>query len=202
MNFDLNRKLPADFYLDDVTSVAKNLLGKIFVKNANGVLLAGRIIEVEAYDGVNDEASHSYRGMTERNKVMFSQGGILYVYFTYGVHFCCNVVTAKSGYGAAVLLRSLEPMEGIDAMIKNRYGKLNASDKEKLNLVNGPGKICKAFSIERQDNGTDLRGDCIFILDAPNVNTSDIVESKRVGIKKSTDYLWRFYIKNKIVSKK
>ena len=93
MKLNLNSKLPSAFYQDNVNAVAVNLLGKIFVKKEGNKILAGRIVETEAYDGVDDEASHSFNGMTNRNRVMFLAGGHLYVYFTYGVHFCCNVVT-------------------------------------------------------------------------------------------------------------
>lgn len=202
MNFDPNSKLPSAFYQNHVTDVARKLLGKIFVKKYGNKILAGRIVETEAYDGVNDEASHTFRGKTERNKVMFQQGGYLYVYFTYGVHFCCNVVTGPEDYGAAVLLRGIEPVEGVDLMIINRYGKKEADKKETLNLTNGPGKICSAFGINRKHNGIDLTGTEIFILDAEPVNDSDIFVSSRIGIKKAVDYQWRFFINSSFVSRK
>lgn len=202
MNFDLNSKLPPEFYQKHVTEVAKNLLGKIFIKQDYNIFLAGKIVETEAYDGINDEASHTYRGKTERNKVMFLRGGFLYVYFTYGAHFCCNVVTGPEGYGAAVLLRGIEPVEGIDKMIENRFNKKTASPKEMQNLTNGPGKICSAFEINREHNGADLTGSRIFILDAEPVPESEINISTRIGIKKAADYPWRFYTNSSFVSRR
>lgn len=195
-------KLPNEFYNRNVKSVAKSLLGKIFVRKINDLVLSGRIVEVEAYDG-NDKASHSYNGLTKRNEVMFGKPGNLYVYFTYGMHFCANVVTGKEGYGAAVLIRAIEPLEGISSLAKNRLNKENISPKELINLCSGPAKTCKAFVINREQNGINLSGDEIFILDAPEIPASKIVSSPRIGIKKSIDLLWRYYIKdNPFVSKK
>lgn len=202
MNFNLRNKLPFDFYNGEVIPVARMLLGKIFVKKENDLLLAGRIVETEAYDGINDEASHSYNGKTERNKVMFLEGGHLYVYFTYGVHFCCNVVTGPAGYGAAVLLRGIEPVSGIDVLAQNRFGKKEIDKKQMLNLTSGPGKICSAFSINREHNGLMLTDDEIFILDAGPVPEDEINVSERIGIKKAAGYKWRFNIKSNFVSRK
>jgi DNA-3-methyladenine glycosylase len=196
-------KLPRKFYLQDVLIVAKKLLGKILVKNSRGKILAGLITEVEAYDGLIDEASHAFIGKTKRNEVMFNKGGYLYVYFTYGMYFCCNVVTGKAGIGKAVLIRALEPLEGITQMSRNRFGKDFLSHKELCNLTNGPGKICKAFDISRNENGADLLGNEIFIVKGKNITEEKIVTTKRIGIKKSADLPWRFYIKdNPYISKK
>lgn len=198
-----NKKLPRKFYLQDVLTVAKKLLGKILVKNTGSGLYAGKIVEVEAYDGLIDEASHAFIGKTKRNEVMFKEGGLLYVYFTYGMYFCCNVVTGKKDEGKAVLIRALEPLEGIKQMALNRFGKDFLSDKELLNLTSGPGKVCKALNIDRKENGLDLSGDEIYILNGKNVSEKEIVISKRIGIKKSSELPWRFYIKNNpFVSKK
>lgn len=196
-------KLPIEFYNRDVKSVAKSLLGKIFVRKIDNLVLSGRIVEVEAYDGKNDQASHSYNGLTKRNEVMFGKPGNLYVYFTYGMHFCANVVTGKEGYGAAVLIRAIEPIEGISTLAKNRFNKENISQKELINLCSGPAKICQAFNIKREQNGFNLSGNEIYILDAPEIPASKIVSATRIGIKKSIDLLWRYYIKdNPFVSKK
>jgi DNA-3-methyladenine glycosylase len=172
------------------------LLGKILVKKNADMFLAGRITEVEAYDGSIDEAAHTFIGKTNRNAVMFGEGGFLYVYFTYGVHFCCNVVTGNIGDGTAVLIRALEPLSGIDVMSDHRFGRGLKNEKEKLNLTTGPGKICSAFRINRDHYGTDLTGDDIFLLDQPVLESNQIVVSKRIGIRKSVDLPWRFYIKN------
>lgn len=198
-----HKKLTKKFYTRDVHSVAKELLGKIFVRKIGDKILAGKIVEVEAYDGKIDEAAHSFNGKTKRNEVMFNGGGNLYVYFTYGMHFCCNTVTGEPGERTAILLRGLEPVEGIELMAENRYGKKNISVKEKINLTNGPGKICAALKIKREDNGTPLDGDDIFILNAPIIPKEQIKTSTRIGIKKSVDLPWRYYIKdNSYVSKK
>ncbi|MDE3057558.1 MAG: DNA-3-methyladenine glycosylase, partial [Bacteroidota bacterium] len=113
-------KLPRSFYTRPALTVARELLGKILVRKIGSVMLTGKIVEAEAYLGESDPASHAFRGKTERNSVMFRDGGYLYVYFTYGMHFCSNVVTGKEGIARAVLLRAVEPVEGIEAMKKNR----------------------------------------------------------------------------------
>lgn len=196
------KKLPINFYKRDVHIVAKELLGKYLVKKSDGKYLCGRIVEVEAYDGSIDEASHSFRGKTKRNQVMFEGGGKLYVYFTYGMHFCANVVTGKVNDGKAILIRALEPIEGIDLMMLNRFGKKKLFGNDLINLCNGPAKLCKAYNIDRNDNGTDLTGDFIFIANAKKINTNSILSSKRIGIKKSVDLPWRYFIlDNKFVSK-
>jgi DNA-3-methyladenine glycosylase len=197
------KKLPHKFYLRDVHTVAKELLGKLFVRKINSKTLIGKIVEVEAYDGKIDEASHAFNGKTKRNEVMFNGGGHLYVYFTYGMHFCSNVVTGKVDSAKAILLRAFEPVEEIETMAINRFGKKNISPKELLNLTSGPAKICRAFKLERAQNGTDLCGNEIFILDSPKLSAKQIVETTRIGIKKSVDLPWRYYIKdNPFLSRK
>ncbi len=190
-----SKKLPQEFYTRPVIKVAKALLGKILIKQEKNKILAGKIVEVEAYDGLIDEASHSFRGKTQRNEVMFREGGYFYVYFTYGVHHCCNVVTGKEGHGAAVLIRSVEPLTGIETMAIRRFGRRKITEKELVNLTNGPGKICQAFAFDRTHSGLDLTGDKVFIIDAPVLKKSEIGISKRIGISKSTELPWRFFIK-------
>jgi DNA-3-methyladenine glycosylase len=197
------KKLPRSFYTRDLLTVAKELLGKILVMNNEGEIISGRIVEVEAYDGSIDEAAHTFRGKTKRNEIMFNQGGYLYVYFTYGNHFCSNVVTGRKGSGTAVLIRAVEPLDGIERMIKNRYKRGLLNEKEKFNLTSGPGKVCSAFGIDRKHYGLDLTGNDIYILKQPKINDENIVNTKRIGIKKSVDLPWRFYIKdNPYVSRK
>ncbi len=196
-------KLSTNFYTRDLLTVAINLLGKILVKKTSKKIFAGKIVEVEAYDGSTDEAAHTFRGKTKRNEIMFGEGGFFYVYFTYGAHFCCNVVTGKKNKGTAVLLRALEPIEGIEEMSMNRFGHYLLNEKEKINLTNGPGKLCKAFNIDRSFNGVDLTGNEIFLLTQPKVPAMNIVTTKRIGISKSVNLPWRFYIKdNPFVSRK
>jgi DNA-3-methyladenine glycosylase len=197
------QKLNKTFYQRSALKVAAELLGKIFVKRDGRKVLSGMIVEVEAYIGSIDQAAHSFRGKTKRNQVMFNKGGCLYVYFTYGNHFCCNVVTGKEEEGDAVLIRAVEPIDGIDRMMLNRFRKKSIGPKEKLSLTNGPGKICSAFEINSKHNGIDLTGNEIFILNNKKISESGIVTTTRIGIKKSTELLWRFYIKdNPFISKK
>lgn len=193
---NLSNKLTLNFYIRNVHTVAKNLLGKYFVKKCGKNFLIGKICEVEAYDGRVDKAAHTFIGKTKRNEIMFEGGGYLYVYFTYGMHFCANVVTGKPNQGTAVLLRAIEPIEGIDQMAINRFGTKDISEKQKINLANGPGKICRAFNIMRRNNTTQLTGNDIFIVDAPKIKAGQIAISVRIGIKKSVDLPWRYYIKN------
>jgi DNA-3-methyladenine glycosylase len=190
------QKLPRRFYTRSLITVAKELLGKILVKNTDGIIYSGIITEVEAYDGLTDEAAHSFSGKTPRNQVMFGPGGYFYVYFTYGAHFCCNVVTGTEGTGTAVLIRAVQPLDGIENMIQNRFGRELKNDKEKYNLTNGPGKVCKAFSIDRQHYGEDLTGDRIYLLKRPAIKEDKIIITKRIGITRSVDLPWRFYIKD------
>ena len=198
-----NKKLPKEFYTRDLLTVARELLGKILVKSEDGKIYSGKIVEVEAYDGSIDEAAHTFLGKTKRNSIMFNEGGFFYVYFTYGAHFCCNVVTGKEGTGTAVLIRAVEPVEGIEEMIKNRFGRDLKNEKEKYNLTSGPGKICQAFGINRSHYGEDLTGEKIYLIAQPEICEENIIISKRIGIRKSVDLLWRFYIKdNPYVSKR
>lgn len=200
--YPTSNKLDRNFYIRDVLTVAKELLGKIFIKRNGNHFLSGRVVEVEAYDGRIDEAAHTYIGKTPRNEIMFGQGGYLYVYFTYGMYFCCNVVTGEEGIGNAVLIRGIEPLDKIDQMAFNRYQKVEISEKELLNLTSGPGKLCKAYNITREHNGTDLLGNDIFLLNNKPVPIENIAITTRIGIKKSVDLPWRFYIKNnRFVSK-
>ena len=204
MNYsDFSKKLKKNFYTRDVLIVARELAGKILVKNKNGKLYAGKIVEVEAYDGLIDEAAHTFLGKTERNKIMFEEGGYFYVYFTYGAHYCCNIVVGQKNHGAAILIRAVEPLSGIEFMEANRLRRKSENQKEILSLTNGPGKLCQAFEINRSHNGEDLTGDTIYLLNAPKIKQENIVQTKRIGIKKSVDLPWRFYIKdNHFVSKK
>ncbi len=199
------QKINQEFYLRNTIKVAKDLLGKYFIRKYKGKLLVGKIVETEAYLQ-NDNASHSFRGKTKRNEVMFCEGGHLYVYFTYGMHFCCNVVTEEEGKGCAVLIRAVEPVENIELMKTHR--KIDTS-KNIYNLTNGPAKVCKAFDLGREENGTDLCGKDIWIgsvkLSAPgsSLSANRVLASTRVGITNGSEHKWRFYIKeNRWVSRK
>src|SRR5690606_36096091 len=159
------KKLPREFYTRELLIVAVDLLGKILVKEEDGIKYAGKIVEVEAYDRNIDEAAHTFIGKTKRNYIMFGEGGYFYVSFTYGAHFCCNVVTGVEGHGTAVLIRALEPVEGIEHMIQDRFGRDLKNEKEKYNLTSGPGRVCSALNINRSHYAEDLTGDKIYILD-------------------------------------
>jgi DNA-3-methyladenine glycosylase len=185
--------LPRKFYIRPVLTVARDLLGKMLIKKDGNKVLAARIVEVEAYDGKIDEASHSFNGKTKRNEVMFNEGGYFYIYFTYGAHFCCNVVTGKNDNGAAVLIRAVEPLLGIDKMIENRFDRQLKSEKEIYNLTSGPGKVCKAFGFNKDYSGLDLTNSSVFIVDQPKIKKDRIGVSKRIGITKSVNLPWRFF---------
>jgi DNA-3-methyladenine glycosylase len=195
--------LPRKFYTREVKAVAKDLLGKILVNKNGNSILAGKIVEVEAYDGKIDQAAHTFIGKTKRNEIMFNEGGYFYVYFSYGAHYCCNVVTGKKGHGTAVLIRAIEPVNGVKKMIKNRYGRDLLNERERFNLTSGPGKVCQAMGINKSHYGDDLTNSSIFILDSQKVRKDLIVVTKRIGIKKSVELPWRYYIKdNPYVSRK
>ncbi len=197
-----NTILPRNFYIRPVLKVAKDLLGKVLIKKVGNRVFAGRIIEVEAYDGKLDKASHSFNGKTKRNEVMFNEGGYFYVYFTYGAHFCCNVVTGKRNNGEAVLIRAVEPLLGINKMIENRFGRELKSEKEIYNLTSGPGKVCKAFGFNKEYSGLDLTSSSVFIINQPKLKKNTICVSKRIGITKSVSLPWRFFeIGNPYLSK-
>lgn len=189
-------RLAREFYRQDVISVARGLLGKLFIRDAGGRLLCGRIVEVEAYDHPGDPAAHSYNGETKRNRVMFGDGGFLYVYFIYGIHHCLNVVTGHPGEGKAVLLRGLEPVRGIEEMSLNRYGRKISNDREYLNLLNGPAKIAKAFKTDLRFNGEDLCNGDFYIADDACPESFETAVSPRIGISKGKEMHLRFFIKN------
>jgi DNA-3-methyladenine glycosylase len=188
--------LPRAFYLRPTLTVARDLPGKYLIRRLGRKVLIGRIVEVEAYLGERDPASHAYRGMTPRNEVMFRTGGHLYVYFTYGMHFCCNVVTGPEGKGRAILLRAAEPVEGIDAMTalrSTRDGRRRTAE----DLLSGPGKLCQAFSIAREENGTDLCGKTIWLARRRGEGSPPrIGHSERIGITNGRQYPWRFFLTN------
>ena len=198
------KKLTRRFYTRSTLSVAKSLLGKILVRKIGQTALSGKIVEVEAYLGSKDPASHAYRGKTRRNEVMFGVGGHLYVYFTYGMHFCANVVTGKKDVGEAVLIRAIEPLDGIDLMKRNR-GFTDVrhlqGGKHLYTLTNGPAKLCEAIGIDREDNGTDLCGDKIFLIEGESPK-SVVGTSTRIGITRGKGKKWRFFLRgNEWVSK-
>ncbi len=187
------------FYENDTLTVARDILGKVLVRRTSEDLLMGRIVETEAYRGVDDPASHSYRGRTKRNEVMFGMPGVTYVYFTYGNHYCLNIVTEQKEVPAALLIRALEPLAGIEVMKKNR-GLSRITD-----LTNGPGKLTKAFQIIYEHNGIDVTDPSspIVIYEPSENKDFNVVQTTRIGIKVATERPWRFYIRgNPYVSRK
>lgn len=173
------------------------------LKRKKKKVFRGKIVEVEAYNGDSDEAAHSFNGITPRNKAMFELGGHLYVYFIYGTHFCANIVVGAKGKGNAILLRGIEPLEGIPEMGIRRFGREVFSEKEIINISNGPGKICRAFGIDKTDDGSDLTGNNIYILHQPELSDCEITTTTRVGLTKGKEFPWRFYITdNPFVSRK
>lgn len=178
-------KLNRDFYLQDTISAARAVLGKIVVYKTEAGVISGRIMETEAYLR-DDPACHASRGMTARNQVMFGSPGHAYVYFTYGVHYCVNFVTQPRGIPEAILIRALEPIEGIEIMMGNR-------DKHRLeDLCSGPGKLTQAMGVGRDLNSEDLLGDRLYVLD-DGMDVGPIVSRPRIGIREAADELWRFY---------
>lgn len=201
-------KLNREFYNRDSLIVAKELLGKVLVHHVNGEKITAKIVETEAYMGVDDKAAHSYGGRrTQRVEVMYGDPGFSYVFIIYGMHYCFNVVTKEKGNPQAVLIRALEPLDGLDIMALNRFSKSynDLTNAQIKNLTNGPGKLCSAMLIDKSLNGENLCGNNLYIEDIDNENFS-IVSTKRVGIdyaEEAKDYPWRFYIKdNKYVSVK
>lgn len=197
------KKLPRAFYSQPTLRVAKDLLGKLIVRTTRHALLVGRIVEVEAYLGESDPASHAYRGITARNAVMFGPPGRLYVYFTYGMHFCSNIVTETKGKAGAVLVRGVEPLRGVTVMQKLRGRKKKATREDQRELTNGPAKFCEAFGIGEKQNGADLLGTEIFLAHDTPVRPREVGRSTRIGIRNGKEKRWRFYLKgNSWVSKK
>ena len=180
-----------EFYAENSVKVAEKLLGKLLVRELPEGTLIGKIVEVEAYGGRDDPASHAYRGKTPRNQVMFGKPGLAYIYFTYGMHYCLNVKAEREGVPGAVLIRALEPIEGIEIMKKNR-------GVEKITeLTSGPAKLTKALRITTELNGWDLTlGKKLFICKSPREEKFEIVAAPRIGIKAGTERLWRFYIRD------
>ena len=187
------------FYTRDTLKVAKAILGKILVRRTPLGFLTGKIVEAEAYRGTDDPASHSFRGKTIRNEVMFGKPGITYVYFTYGNHHCLNIVTEKSDIPAAVLIRAIEPLKGLESMKRNR------SVEKIIDVASGPGKLTKAFQITRKDNNIDVTDSSsnISIHTPIEEKSYQIIQTTRIGIRLAQELPWRFYIKgNPHVSKR
>ena len=181
------RRVPRRFYRRDPRDVAPELLNKLLVRGA----LVARIVEVEAYCGAEDPGSHAYRGETPRNATMFGKPGLLYVYFTYGMHWCANAVCGDEGDGIAVLLRAAAPVAGVDAMRAVRPAARSARD-----LCSGPAKLCQAFGITGAHDGADLvTGDReVVIADDGTPPPSEPANGLRVGLTAGAEHPWRWWV--------
>lgn len=191
-------KLTRKFYLQNGIDLAKSLIGKVLVHNSPEGITKGIIVETEAYMGHIDPASHSYKQNSKRTQIQYGDGGYAYVYLIYGMYHCFNIVASNKNNPESVLIRAIEPIEGIELMKKRRKtDKIN-------NLCNGPGKLTQAMAINMNHYGTDLCSNIIYLEDNLMKNF-EIVESKRINIDyagEAKDYLWRFTAKdNKFVSK-
>ena len=196
-------KLPRQFYRQDTVTIARALLGCVLWRRIGRTLLAARLVETEAYLGANDTASHARRGLrSARNESMYLEGGHAYVYFTYGMHWCMNVVTQEADIAEAVLLRAAEPVRGIESMRKRR-----PKAKRDRDLVNGPGKLCAALSIDENFDGVRLDGKILWLEERDiELREEDIGISSRVGIENSGEAaFWplRFFVRgNDFVSRR
>lgn len=191
----LSAALPREFYNRDPRRVCRELLGKVLVRTGRRQYLTARIVEVEAYLGKNDGASHSFIGRTARNAVLFGPPGHAYVYFIYGTHYCLNVSCLPDGVAGGILFRAAEPLEGIDAMAKARGLVVNGA-RDLRNLTSGPGRLAEAFAITRErDNEKDLTsaGSGLFIAD-DGYRVKRVLTTPRIGITKAAEQPWRYVI--------
>ena len=201
--------LGTDFFKRDTVEVAKNLLGKKIIRNISGNFFCAKIVETEAYLGLEDRACHSYGGrITDRNKTLYLPGGHIYVYLIYGMYDLLNIVTRDEDHPEAVLIRGVEPLENLDGISKNRFGKAyeELSTYQRKNLSNGPGKLSMAIGINRSLNGKVLSKDYLYIGEGEEVPEKDLVITKRIGIDyagEDADLPLRFCLRdNPYVSKK
>ncbi|WP_297712924.1 DNA-3-methyladenine glycosylase [Clostridium sp.] len=198
-----------EFYNRSALEVAQDLLGKVLVREVDGKVLKGKIVETEAYIGAIDKACHAYNGRrTKRTEILYEDAGVSYIYFIYGLYHCFNVVTNKKDVAEAVLIRAIEPINELDYISNIRYNKRydELTKVQSKNLTNGPSKLCLAYLLNKDLNAVKLyEKGAVYITDDNNENF-EIVESKRIGIdyaEEAKDFLWRFYIKDNIyVSKK
>ncbi|MGA9244066.1 MAG: DNA-3-methyladenine glycosylase [Silvibacterium sp.] len=192
--------LPRSFYLDSPEIVARKLLGKLITRRINGKKVAGRIVELEAYLGLDDPAAHAFAGKTARNAVIFGPPGFAYVYFIYGMYYCLNVSCQPDGHAGCVLIRALEPVDGLETMA--RFRKLPASARPQL-LTSGPGRLCQALDITRAaHNGLDLTSRKSVLQIHDDGFEPDLIRSTpRIGIRKAVEHPLRFLVEgNSFVS--
>jgi DNA-3-methyladenine glycosylase len=191
------KTLPRTFYWKRTLQVAEGLLGAVLVHETPEGTTAGRIVECEAYVGEGDPACHASRGKTARNGIMYGSPGFAYVYFTYGMHYLLNAVTEREGFPAAVLIRAVEPLEGLEHMAARR-----GTHEPKL-LASGPARLTQAFGIDKAHNGADLTGGPLTIRRPRSVSNSEVVWTSRIGISRGMEMPWRCYLAdNLFVSKR
>lgn len=187
-------KLPREFYKEDGISLAKKLLGKVLVHHTAEGVTKGIIVETESYMGIVDAAAHSYKGKKDgRCNIQYKEGGYAYIYMIYGMYYCMNIVANEEEVPEVVLLRALEPLEGIPLMEQRRK-----TVKRKA-LLSGPGKLCQAMGIGKESYGLDLCGNQLYVEEPEEMTAFEIEASKRINIDyagEAKDYLWRFTIKN------
>jgi DNA-3-methyladenine glycosylase len=183
------RALASSFYDREADRVARDLLGAVLEHRSPQGVASGRIVEVEAYMGPHDPACHAAAGLTQRTRPLFGPPGTSYVYFIYGSHWCVNAVTREAGYGAAVLIRALEPLKGIPLMQRRRPLARRLSD-----LANGPGKLCAALGVDARHNAVSLQQGALRILAGEPVEDDRILISPRVGITKAAGEMLRFFV--------
>jgi DNA-3-methyladenine glycosylase len=179
--------LPPAFYDRPTELVARELLGAVLQSRSPEGVTSGRIVETEAYLGPHDPACHAVAGLTERTRALYGPPGTAYVYFIYGVHWCMNAVTREAGHGSAVLIRALEPLEGLALMRRRRGARIADRD-----LANGPGKLCQALGIDRRLDGARLDRGALRILRAAPVADADVRTTPRIGISRAVDWPLRF----------
>lgn len=202
-------RLTREFFERNTVLVARDLLNKVLVYKDGEITIKGKIVETEAYIGAKDQGAHFHKGLTERTRIIDEVGGHIYIYTIYGMYLLFNIVAEEKGAHGAVLLRAVEPLEGIEKMYLNRYKKPyhKPQKREIIGLTNGPAKFVMAYGITKELYGADVVTDArIWVEDGPKLQIEDIVRSKRINIdyaEMGKDYLLRFYIKdNPFVSKK
>lgn len=200
-------RLSHGFFYGDTVEIARKLLGKYLVRRLEGELLVGRITETEAYIGRCDKACHAYNyRKTNRTATLFMAPGHAYIYFIYGIYHCLNFVTEPEGEPAAVLIRAIEPVAGINTMWHLRFGDKPVTPYRLKNFMNGPGKLCKGLSLTKEENAVDLEGDVLFVCDFPEdvglpsvalPGKEHICAGPRIGVdyaEEAKDFPWRFWL--------
>ena len=200
-------RLSREFYSQDTLAAARLLLGKYLIRRLDsGETLAGRVTETEAYIGRCDKACHAYNyRRTSRTETLFAPPGHAYIYLIYGMHHCLNFVTEPEGEPAAVLLRAIQPVAGLETMVRLRYGDRPLTPQRLRHLADGPGKVCRALRLTRAENGMDLTGDTLFLCDSPEdaglpgseVPRERLRTGPRIGVdyaEEARDFPWRFWL--------